>query len=64
MSYFLISLLQKWQRLTAWKEKLDDTTNQSQYGQSHGLLTPNEGTNQRYLKNWADVAHKICFGRT
>ena len=25
---------------------------------------PNEGKNQRYLKNWADVAAKICFGRT
>ena len=24
--------------------------------------TPNEGINQRYLKNWADVADKICFG--
>ena len=23
---------------------------------------PNEGTNQRYLKNWANVADKICFG--
>ena len=31
---------------------------------NHGLLTPNEGINQRYLKNWADVADKICFGRT
>ena len=30
---------------------------------SHGLRTPNEG-NQRYLKNWAHVANKICFGRT
>ena len=30
----------------------------------HGLRTPNEGTNQRYLKNWADVADKICFVRT
>ena len=30
----------------------------------HGLRTPNEGVNQRYLKNWADVADKICFGRT
>ena len=30
----------------------------------HELRTPNEGTNQRYLKNWADVADKICFGRT
>ena len=30
----------------------------------HGLRTPNERINQRYLKNWADVADKICFGRT
>ena len=30
----------------------------------HGLRTPNEGINQRYLKNWADVADKICFSRT
>ena len=30
----------------------------------HGLRTTNEGINQRYLKNWADVADKICFGRT
>ena len=29
----------------------------------HGLRTPNEDVNQRYLKNWADVADKICFGR-
>ena len=28
-------------------------------GQIHGLRTPNEGINQRYLKNWADVADKI-----
>ena len=32
--------------------------------QNHGLWTPNEGINQRYLKNWADVADEICFGRT
>ena len=32
--------------------------------QDHGLRTPNEGINQRYLKFWADVAEKICFGRT
>ena len=25
-------------------------------GVEHGLRTPNEGINQRYLKNWADVA--------
>ena len=30
----------------------------------HGLRTPNEGINQRYLKNWADVADKIRFGLT
>ena len=30
----------------------------------HGLRTPNKGINQRYLKNWADVADKLCFGRT
>ena len=30
----------------------------------HGLRTPNESTNQRNLKFWADVADKICFGRT
>ena len=31
---------------------------------SHGLRTPNEGINQRNLKIWADVAEKICLGRT
>ena len=30
----------------------------------HGLRTPNEDIIQRYLKNWADVADKICFGHT
>ena len=34
------------------------------FTQNHGLRTPNEGINQRYLKNWADVADKICFGCT
>jgi hypothetical protein len=33
-------------------------------GLEHGLRTPNEGKNQRNLKIWADVAVKICFGRT
>ena len=33
-------------------------------GVNHGLRTPNEGINQRNLKIWADVADKICFGRT
>ena len=31
---------------------------------THGLRTTNEGINQRFLKNRADVADKICFGRT
>ena len=31
---------------------------------THGLRTHNEGINQRYQKNWADVADKICFSRT
>ena len=31
---------------------------------NHGLRTPNEGINQRNLKIGADVADKICFGRT
>ena len=31
---------------------------------THGLRTPNEGINQRNLKILADVADKICFGRT
>ena len=30
----------------------------------HGLRTPNESINQRNLKIMADVADKICFGRT
>ena len=30
-------------------------------GEMHRLRTSNEGMNQRYLKNWADVADKICF---
>jgi hypothetical protein len=33
-------------------------------GLNHGLRTPNEGINQRNLKIMADVADKICFGRT
>ena len=34
------------------------------HGQNHGLRTPNEGLNQICLKNWVDVAEKICFGHT
>ena len=44
--------------------KFDMTKIPKKYYLIHGLLTPNEGKNQRYLKNWADVADKICLGRT
>jgi hypothetical protein len=37
---------------------------QQQQQHQHGLQTPSEGKNQRNLKIWADVADKICFGRT
>ena len=30
----------------------------------HGLRTPKEGINQRYLKNLTDMGDEICFGRT
>jgi hypothetical protein len=38
--------------------------NSKEYIFEHGLRTPNEGINQRILEIWADVADKICFGRT
>ena len=42
---------------------LHDLSNVSFYNLSHafthGLRTSNEGINQRYLKNWADVADKV-----
>ena len=41
-----------------------DEINNDALGSIHGLRTPNEGINQRNLKFWADVADKICFGRT
>ena len=47
---------------------LHDLSNVSFYNLSHafthGLRTPNEGINQRYLKHWVDVGDKICFGHT
>ena len=47
-----------------FRGKASNATWEVAYISSHGLRTPNEGINQRYLKNWADVADKICFGRT
>ena len=44
---------------------LREKKSQKSFHQSaHGLRTPNEGINQRNLKFWANVADKICFGRT
>ena len=42
----------------------DHIVDKTEGASDHGLRTPNEGINQRYLKKWADVADKICFGRT
>ena len=36
----------------------------NKYRPNHGLRIPNEDINQRNLKFWADVADKMCFGRT
>ena len=33
----------------------------TKFAQGQGLLTPKKGTNQRNLKNWANVADKICL---
>ena len=41
-----------------------DSSNDKTFVRYNGLRTPNEDLNQRNLKIWADVADKICFGRT
>ena len=41
-----------------------ESDNSQNVGLEHVLRTANEGIIQRYLKIWADVADKICFGRT
>ena len=51
----LIRCGQASKRILDRKEQLDS---------NHGLRTPNEGINQRYLKNWADAADKICCPHT
>jgi hypothetical protein len=48
----------------AEEEKAHTKTARDFAVKNHGLRTPNEGINQRNLKIWADVADKICFGRT
>ena len=55
----VLSLVEKVSRARKKKEMF-----QNLFGKYHGLRTPNEGMNQSYLTNWADVADKICFGRT
>ena len=50
-------------RVAGWISR-SPSKSQNLVRNSHGLRTPNEGINQRYLKNWAYVADKICFGRT
>jgi hypothetical protein len=46
------------------KSKIKQLLKISAFYLDQGLWTLNEGINQRYLKNWADVEDKICFGRT
>ena len=40
------------------------TSYRPSFRHKHGLRTPNEGLNQKYLKNWPDVVDEICFGST
>jgi len=41
-----------------------DFMQEKNYTTNHGLRTPNEGINQRNLKNRADEADKICCRHT
>ena len=45
-------------------QNMDNGLSYTEMGADHGLRTPNKGMNQRNLIFWADVADKICFGRT
>ena len=59
--FFSESAIFFWQRTNCinhfrWVDK-----NWNLDGKLHGLRTPNECINHRYLKNWADVADKTCF---
>ena len=56
--FFMIFVMLRWHKKSFGHSKsIFDVKN-------HGLRTPNEDINQRNLKIWADVADKICFGRT
>ena len=61
MPYFALpAFMQEIVKMYSYSKTLKKSFN----GLKHGLRTPNEGIKQRYLKNWADAADKICFGRT
>ena len=63
-AYFSSHISETHQSLTENKSHSEPHMFQTEIDTCHGLRTPNEGINQRYLKNWTDVADKICFGRT
>ena len=60
--YFFFNPNIIWIHSRGWKGKTNSFF--LDYEKNHGLRTPNEAINQRNLKIWADVADKICFGRT
>ena len=63
--YFQFGLsLKKKPQMSQLQSTVNNNLRNSLFRLKHGLRTPNEGINHRYLKNWADVADKICFGRT
>ena len=53
-----------WGTICPWGLEVGDQKSGDQMGLGPNESQPNEGINQRYLKNWANVADKICFGRT
>ena len=52
----------KCMKILAFCRKIDFVM--QNHGLGHRLRTPNEGINQKNLKIWANVADKICLGRT
>ena len=65
MSKFVsIIISQRWKKNCSIYAISTPRLNLSINGLDQGLRIPNKGINQRNLKIWADVADKICFGRT
>ena len=63
-SYIALQQLYK-NSIETWTSRCKlDALSEKLYTDIHGLRTPNECIDQRNLKFWADVADKICFGRT